>query len=292
MRPSAWEGGTMGVSLAVGNYAAQPFRLESLGLRVYCAEELCYCLRENAFLLDADLMSDRLLEWLSLECGLTQLSEELYPMVHKKGSLSAFVIRILEYVGFYGQDVLQEVERALKKGAGLNLLEKRKLRIDQLLEMGKFGVAVAEYDSLLKLWDASNQSGEVPGADLKSKLLHNKGVALAGLMRYGRAAEAFSQAYEADGSMESLRSYFAAKRMELSSSDYVALVAARPDCTDLTLQLEKDVERLNAKWAGEADYHRFHGRTWFRDEDEGGYLEENRQILRSLKETYRSMAAY
>lgn len=281
----------MKVSLSVGNYATNPFYLEGLGLRVYCAEELCYCLKENAFLLDMDLMSDRLVSWLRQECGLGELADELYPMVHRKGSLSVFVIRILEYVGFYDLEVLKEVERTLKKGAGLSALEKRAMRIDQLLGMRKYVAAITEYDALLSVWDEANTQGAVSGAGLKAKLLHNKGIALAGLMRYEQAAESFFQAFEQDGSMESLRCFLVAKRMGMKTSDYVSLVARIPECKELTLQLEKEIEYLNRTWEQEADYQRLLARPQLRDEDERGYLEETMHMLGALKDNYRSQAA-
>lgn len=279
----------MKVSLSVGSYATHPFCLEGLGLRVYCAEELCYCLRENAFLLDTDLMTERLVKWLREECELEDLADELSTMVHKKGSLSAFVLRILEYVGFYELDVMREVERTLKNGAGLSILEKRKLRIDQLLGMQKFAAAVSEYDALLDVWEEANHQGQMPGANLKSKLLHNRGVALAGLMRYDRAAESFHLAYETDGSRESLRAFLAARRLELKNEDYVAFLSGAPECTELAMQLEKEVEQANRSWTKEADYQRLSSRGRFREEDERGYREETEQLLQALKAGYRSM---
>ncbi len=281
----------MKVSLSVGNYAVRPFYMEGLGYHVYCAEELCYCLKENAFLLDADLMNDKLLGWLGQDCGLGELADELSVMVHKKGSLSAFVIRILEYVGFYDLETMREVEQTLKRGAGLSMLEKRKLRIDQLLDLRKFAAAQAEYDGLLRLWEETSSQGGAAGADLKARLLHNKGVALAGLMRYGQAARAFYQAYETDGSLESLRCYLAAKRMELEDKEYVAFAAGLPEYTETALQLEKDVELLNRRWTREADYQRLSVRQKFLHEDERGYEEENVHLMKSLKDAYRSMSA-
>ncbi len=276
----------MKVSLSVGNYGAVPYCLEGLGLRVYCVEELCYCLKENAYLLDVDLMSDRLVAWLDQECGLKSLAEELYRMVHHKGSLSAFVIRILDYVGFYDQEILQEVERTLKKGAGLNVLEKRKLRVDQLLELRKYGTALAEYDGILEAWEESAWGG----AELKSAIWHNKGVAYAGLMRYDRAAEAFYTAYETDGKEESLKCFLAAKRMELKSQDYVSFAAEHPEYQELALELEKEVEGLNLGWERTADERRLSARSVFRQEDERGYQDENEHMLQAMKAGYRSMA--
>lgn len=282
----------MGVSLSVGNYAAHPFCLEGLGLRVYCLEELCYCLKENAFLLDMDLLSDKLVNWIREECGLEDLAKELYTMVHRKGSLSAFVIRILEYTGFYELQEMQEVERTLKRGAGLSVLEKRALRIDQLLDLHKYVAAVAEYDALLADWEEASAQSSTARPDLRSRLLHNRGIALAGLMRFGHAAESFYAAYETDGSEESLRSFFLAKRMELKTRDYVSFAAGMPEYTDVTLKLEKDVERMNKAWETCADYHRLNTRPLFREEDVRGYQEESGHILAALKEAYRSQATF
>ena len=282
----------MGVSLSVGNYAAHPFCLEGLGLHVYCAEELCYCLKENAFLLDMDLLSDKLVNWIRQECGLEDLAKELYTMVHRKGSLSAFVTRILEYVGFYDLQEIQEVERILKRGAGLSILEKRALRIDQLLDLHKYVAAISEYDALLSSWDEASAGSSTARPDLKSKLFHNRGIALAGLMRYRHAAESFYSAYETDGNEESLRCFFVAKRMELKAKDYVAFAAGMPEYTDVTLKLEKEVERMNKVWESCADYHRLNTRPLFREEHEPGYQEESGHILAALKEAYRSQATF
>ncbi len=40
----------MKASLCVGEYCETAYNMEGLDIRVYCMEELCYCLKENAFL--------------------------------------------------------------------------------------------------------------------------------------------------------------------------------------------------------------------------------------------------
>ncbi len=279
----------MSARLCVGNYASCAYCFEGLNLRVYCIEELSYCLKENAFLLDRDIMSDRLVDWLRQECGLPELADELYTMVHKKGSLSAFVSRILEYAGFYDRAVLRDVEQTLKKGAGLNIIEKRKMRIDHLVEQKKYLSAISEYDALISSWEEAAGNGELQAAELKASLYHNRGIALAGLMRYAEAAESFYKAYETDGSRESFKCFLSAKRMELDDKEYVAYAASLPDASDLVLELEQDVERLNAAWEEETDYLRLMERRNLREEDERSYLEENRRVMEVLKDGYRSM---
>ncbi|MBR5248053.1 MAG: hypothetical protein IKV27_03795 [Lachnospiraceae bacterium] len=277
----------MDARLCVGNYGVHPFCFEGLNLKVYCVEELCFCLKENAYLLDTDIMGDRLVDWLRQECGLEDLAGELHRMVHRKGSFSAFVACILEYTGFYDAETVQKAVQTLKQGAGLNVLEKRKLRIDSLVEQRKFLTAVREYDVLLTGWDEAAKGNAQQGTGLYAALLHNKGTALAGLMKYEEAAESFFAAYDADGAQESLLLFLAAKRMGLKDQDYIAFVASVPEYSENALALEKEVEKLNEQWEKEVDRLRLAERALLREEDERSYLDDNCRLLQVLKEDYR-----
>ena len=128
----------MRISICVGNYAKTPYCIPGLEISVFCVEELCYCMKENAFLLDISVMNDELMEWLDKECGLRDLMRSLYPLVHKKGSLSSFVVTIMRYVGLYEEDIILETEKVLKQGAGLSNIEKRKNQIDLLVKKKKY----------------------------------------------------------------------------------------------------------------------------------------------------------
>ena len=59
--------------------------------------------------------------------------------------------------------------------------------------------------------------------------LHNKGVALTGLMFYDKAAYYFNEAWKTDPDREHLDAYLAAKRMELTEDAYVAFAAQNPE---------------------------------------------------------------
>ena len=83
----------MRASLCVGEYCENAYTVEELGIRVCCMEELCYCLKENAFLLDLSIMNDKLADWIGEECKVRELAKQLYPMIHKQGSLSGNVWR-------------------------------------------------------------------------------------------------------------------------------------------------------------------------------------------------------
>ena len=280
----------MRVSVCVGNYAKTPYCIPGLDMNVYCMEELCYCMKENAFLLDLSLMNDGLLHWIDQECGLKDLTRALYPLVHRQGSLSAFVGTVLDYTGMYSKAETNEVEQALKQGAGLSRIEKRKSQVDYLVKKKKYLAAIREYDNLTAKWQELVDKGEpIPAVSCLSSILHNKGVALAGLMLYDKAAECFLAAYETDQDPDCYRDYLAAKRMTLTEEEYVAFAAERADNYDHTLALEKDLEQLMDEWEQQPEYLLLYNRRERRSGlDKQSYYEETERLIQTLKDSYRS----
>jgi tetratricopeptide (TPR) repeat protein len=275
----------VGISLCTGSYGEHPYYIESLDVAVYCVEELCVCLQENAFLLDADIMSDELIGWISKECQLEELGKRLYPLVHKKGSLSEYVNCILNYVGLLDQDVIQQTDSILKKSAGRSMLERKKLKADHFLYKGKDMSALLLYDELLQVWeqDKEGAGGNQPygAAGFRRGILHNKGVVLTRFMRYGEAADCFWEAYSVDPSKDSLVAYLGAMRMYLEESDYIAFLAEHPDFFQVSLLLEKRMEEARQSWQVDKPY----ARVWGRTQEAAPTQWEG--MLRELKERYR-----
>lgn len=278
----------MRVSVCVGDYAKVPYCIPGLEINVFSLEELCYCMKENAFLLDLSLLNDGLLDWMDRECGMHEFARALNPLVHKQGSLSAFVTAILKYVGFYDMDTVQEVERTLKQGAGLSGVEKRKRQIDSLLEKRKYKSALRGYDELLERWQEQGQDGVLPAAGFLAAVWHNKGVACAGLMLYDSAAECFLQACELDGG-ESRMEYLAVKRLQLSQKEYVDLVARYGEMYEDSLELEKRFEQATREWEQQSDYLRLYNRRMRRAGDAQKVCEEDESLVQALKEDYRKL---
>lgn len=279
----------MRISVCVGNYAVTPYCIPGLEINVYCMEELCYCMKENAFLLDFTLMNDELLGWIEQECGLRELAKALYTLVHKKGSLSAFVVTILRFVGFYDDKIIEEAAQALKRGAGLSNIEKRKSQIDRLVKQKRYIAAMHSYDRLIGKWREQEKEGEpLPAVGCLAAILHNKGVALAGMMLYQGAAECFLEAYETENRPEYYRDYLAAKRMELSEGEYVSLIAGNAEGYEGTLELEREIERLTREWEQQPEFLRQNSRRELRDGPERQkILDEYESVTQALKESYR-----
>lgn len=279
----------MRVSLCVGDYSETPYRIRGLEIAVYSVEELCYCLAENAILLDNSLMDDQLADWIAGDCGLKDLARELYPLIHKRGSLSSFVSLILEYVGFFDASVIRQVEQILKQGAGLSGIEKKKTQIDYLVENKKYAVAIREYDKLLEHWAELEMAGqELPAAGVKAALLHNKGVVLANLMIYEAAGEAFLAAYDITQDVEEYIAYLATRRMVLNDNDYIEFAAGNRDGYEMTLELEKRMDKIREDFHKQPEFARLQSRKEKRNgSSKQSYYDENENLTQTLKNTYR-----
>lgn len=275
--------------LCVGDYSSVPYLIQGLEMRVYCMEELCYGLKENAFLLDTTIMSDALIGWIRQQCGLDELADFLYPMVHRQGSLSTFVSAILQYVGLYEPAEIRQVEQILKKGAGLSGLEKRKEQIDYLVKKKKYAAAIRGYDNLLLKWEEFGSSGtETVREDLKSAILHNRGVAYGRLMLYKQAGESFLEAFRSSGDEQEYLSFLGTKRMELSETQYVAFASGEMEHYPLTMELEKTMEGLRQDFLLQPEALMLRQRQeWRQGTENQKYYEESDTLCQTLKNSYR-----
>ncbi len=280
----------MRISACVGNYSEIPYCIPGLDMNVRSAEELCYCMKENAFLIDLTLMNDGLLKWLEQQCGLRSLVELLYPLVHRKGSLSAFVVTIMQYVGLYEESYIREVERVLKQGAGLSGIEKKKSQIDYLIKKGKFDLALKNYDRLLKKWEEEAGSGAaMPAVSCLASIWNNRGVAYTGLMHYEKAAESFLKAYELYPDKCYAMAYLAAKRMKLPGDEYVAFVAQQEEFAEYALELEGKMNSCEQEWEQQPEFLMLYNMTELKSgESPQRYYEECERMTVKLKNSYRS----
>jgi len=264
----------------LGNYGKVPYYFEKLDIQVFCMEELCYCLKENAFLLGNEIMQDSLLQFIAQECDVPQLAQELYPLVHKKGNLSTFVAMILEYVGFYSPEEIRQVEETLKQSAHLSDYDKQKIQIDYLVEHKKYSIALEEYERLYE---------SMPKDSLAGAVLHNMGVVYARMMMYQKAAVTFLKAYELGGSNASFIAYLGAKRFELTDREYVDFAAGMAEQYANEMELEKILEEVYEQWENSPEYlGMIHMKEWRQEGREGKYREECELILNNMKKEYRS----
>lgn len=271
------------ILLCLGKYAKKPYFMKRAYVNVYSAEEFCYCLMKNAYFADEEIMDDSLPDWMENECGLKELADRLRQMKNAGGTVSECAGMILDYVGYGEKEEIEKAKKGLEKETGLSIYEKRKARADYLAENKKYVLALKGYDNLLE---------ELPEGEkgLQAKILHNRGVAYAGLFQFRNAAESFRQAYECTGGEISYISYLAAVRMYMPETEYVNFTAEEKRGYEQILKVEKLMEETLAAFEGTEENRMLFTLKVCREEgNSASYVEETGRITDDLKEEYRRM---
>ena len=276
------------IILGTGEYASTPYYMEKFYVNLYSVEELCFLLVEKAEFLDQDVMQRDLVRWLDEQCGLNQLAHTLYSLLNQNGSTVAFAGTILEYVNLYPSEVVARTEQIIRNNEGLNPYERGKAKADYMLQNRKFFTALKQYDGLLS---------RIPETEslLRARILHNMGVAYAKLFMYLPAAERFMEAYETDGNEESLEMYLAALRMHYEDKDYVSHIAEHPEYHDVSLRVERRMERAYGQFEGTDENRMLFTLQVFKEEGNSTvgtnaqYYQEIEKLTAGLKEAYRDM---
>lgn len=231
----------MSIRLCVGEYAKNGYEPERMGMKVYSLEELCFFLKENAYLLDDGLMEEELGRWLSKECKLEELGEELRKAVYKKISLRAFVGIILEYAGFFSKEVNMEIEEIIDKNSSLSVYEKKKAKADALVKKGYYGMAGREYGRLLQILPSEQTI-------LRGEIYHGCGVCLANMFYYSKAGEYFLKAHTLTGKIACYRQYLWTKRLSMNEKEYFEFLRQHEEAYEDSLEMEETLERLQEQW--------------------------------------------
>jgi len=265
----------------MGNIAKNPYVLKNPGIPVYTIEEFCYCVKENAFLIEESIISRELVDWIRDECGLTQLADSLYVFLRMKSSLSAFLATILEYVGFYTPDEIKAVEQFLKTGDELDEYEKKKKAADYLVGIKRYGMAAEQYHRLLLILPEEY-------SNLRGRILHNLGYLLTGKFLFEEAAKLFEQAYQLTGEKESMLQALAARRLYMDEQAYIVYVAERSEqLYDFSMEVEMRVEALTEKWRNSTQMQELENILLYERSSKEEYEEVLKKTVQKIKELHR-----
>ena len=268
--------------LCIGTYAQTPFHMEKIGRNVFCIEELCYCIVQNAFLLDEESFGDDLFTWIEKECSLVKLANELKGMAAKKCSVAALAGTILDYVGYNTRKEIERTESILRDNAGMDIYSKKLARADFLMQSEKYSMAFKEYEFLLE---------NTPDIDLniRSRIEHNEGVMYARLFLFDRAAELFKKAYEDGNDNESYIQYLAALRMKMTDDEYVAFINEnKQEAYEASLELERRMNEYQDLYAASDENHVIGTLGVYKAEGKmHEYYEKVGEVTESIKAKYR-----
>ncbi|WP_026525526.1 MULTISPECIES: hypothetical protein [unclassified Butyrivibrio] len=269
--------------LCTGRYAIRPFYLEKIGRRIYSIEELCYCIVQNAYMIDTDSFDMDLIDWIEMELGLKKLADELRKMVVHKCSAASFFGMIIDYVGYTTKEDYDKTIEVLRGNADMDIYEKRMARAEFLMKQGHVSQAFDEYETILK---------NTPDMDVnvKAKIEHNEGVLYAHLFMYDRAGELFLKAYEDGGDEESYMCYLASKRMTMSEREYITFVGENKDARNLSLRLEQRMDEANDLYDSSSANIKLRSLELYRTGAKmTEYYEEVERLTQDMKAEYRDL---
>lgn len=202
------------LSLCLSSLAQAPYYVSCLGINVYSIEELCFLLSENAYILDNDLMDEKLCSFIDKQLKMKDLAQKLKKLIDEKKSIGEFVTTILEETGYLGDEEIAEVKQVLLDNAMLGFARKRKARGDNLLRSRKYTLAIDEYQYILSNIDKAEET------ELYSSILHNIGTAYAHMFLFKKAAYYYREASDLTDNEESRMSYLMATRLTMHKDQY------------------------------------------------------------------------
>ena len=269
------------VHLCLGRLADNPYTFEKSRVRVFSIEELYFFLRENAYLLDKNIFTRGLFDWIGKECALPDLGQKLNMLLKNKEKPESFVTVIFEYTGYFDDREIRETQHLVEVSADVTLSEKQKARADYFLESRRYVLALQEYQKLL-------HDGEGLSPVFLGKVYHNMGCAQAKLFLFEKAAVSFEQASRLGGDPASLLSYLAAMRLHLKEQEYLNFLTEHPEYYEASLELEKLVVERKEGWTAsrnESVVAEIKSAFFSGEEEKCGELMEG--VLGKLEEEYR-----
>ncbi|MCQ2541386.1 MAG: hypothetical protein MJ112_03710 [Lachnospiraceae bacterium] len=270
------------VYACVGRYASTPYTIKKSCIHVYCVEELCYYIRNNAYFMDDDFFDNDLYLWLEEECNLPTLAKNLRAKARIDKRIECTARFLLESVHYCSEEEIVETETLLQTNRNMSGKKKLKLRADYFLSAGKTALAMQTYEDLLVRLDVAKD------ARLVAAVYHNLGVIYAKMFLFSEAADYFEKAYDLDGDKKHQICLLAAKRMSLSDDGYLKAVSKMEDAFESSNILEGMLEEGLSDMKQSDEYLRLKGMSQLGEQgDQEEYTRSLNQQLTYFKDNYR-----
>ncbi len=267
------------VLLCFGTIAKTPYYSKEACINLFSIEELCYFIYHNAYILDDEFVSDKLVSWIESETKLPELASKIESVSGKRGALGNLVRILNNEIGFYSEEEWSMLLTDIDNNSKMSMPERRKIRADGLLKGERFAQALEEYENLL----ADCKESE---PQFVAKIYHNLGVCSAQLFLFERAADYFGKAYETYGNTESYIEMLCARKMYMTPTQYVNFLAENEDSYEDSLEIERKFEILKLTW-GEQPAYKYFRELDKQKEDGLSYYEGVDSLADEIKEKYR-----
>ena len=206
----------MSFDLCTGKRAEHPFFIESIGIRIYTIEELCWFLHNNLYLIDRSVTSVELASWIRDELGLKTLARKLMDAVERPDrDASYFIVPIFQEIGYLSPEEMRRLREELTRVQVQPEDQRAKNRADYLVSGGRSAAAITAYRKILDKKTEGNL-----GAAFYASVWNNLGCAYAQQFRFRDAADAFLKGWKLVQTRELMRRYVSTLPLFMSDEEY------------------------------------------------------------------------
>ena len=230
------------IILCRGQRTDKPYVTPQTDIKLYSAEELCYYIYNNIYLIGQDLIDDNLIEFLQA-VGEGELAARVKKLKESGASLAQILVTILKSIDYYSVAEIEQLKEILNTLGKQSVCERLKARGDGYLNAKFYFAAISCYESIIKDYKGK----DLLAADY-AKVYHNFGTAYARMFMYEKAVEYYDEAYRLGQHEESKKCSIAASIMAKKDKEPVNV-----DVQEDEYVVQRELETLmdNARYSDE-----------------------------------------
>ncbi len=195
--------------------ARHPFHIENIGINIYSAEELCYYLYHNIYLIDETVINERLCDWLGDELGMEKTRALMLRSLNHNEGPESFFTPLFQECRYLKVD---EVRSLLEKLSGLKVESddvRHKMKADYLLRFEMYNSAITEYEKILE-----KKTNSRLNVQFYAEIMEQAATAYARLFRFEEAADYLWESYQILHSRKTYEKYLKILPLFLSKQRY------------------------------------------------------------------------
>ncbi len=236
-----------------GKIAEKPYYMKLSNRNIYSIEELCYYIHVNLDMLDEEMFTESLANFIKDDLELKNSGEKLSELIKSKASLKDIIVCILCSCDYFTEAEIKQIIKKLDINSNLSPFEKRKRRGDQYLYLKKYEKARGEYEKILY----GKETFSISNAQYGS-ILHNLGIIKLNTEGIMASLSDFREAYNRSNNYDSLKLYILGLKMTNQKEEIDQAMTQykikQEAIEDMLLELELDERNLNTSNQSFEDY--------------------------------------
>lgn len=167
-----------------------PYYFESLGVRLYSSQELCYVIYNNPLLVMEGFVGENLIDFIRRELDMSHLAVKLEKRRRSGEEDDELLLVILRECDYYHADEIASFKQKLLEYRKLPVPGFLKVRADFLFSGKQYGKAALEYQKIADMGDGAGDEA------FRAKVCNNLGSAYARLFLPEKALKAYEKSLE------------------------------------------------------------------------------------------------